>query len=122
MDGCRLVDKDGCLLLRSAPGLRACTAKEAAEPVLVDVLEAASRYWNLASCRSAVTSASMSVWLTLPDDIEKICAFVSATCSGADMCAAGTTQLARGAPGAMKMAWRAAVEVRCVKFREVICF
>jgi hypothetical protein len=96
--------------------------KEAAEPVLVDVPEAASRSWNLASCRSAVTSASMSVWLTLLDDTEKMCAFVSATCSGADMCAAGTIQLARGAPGAMKMAWRAAVEVRCVKFREVICF
>ena len=108
MDGCRLVEKDGCLLLRSAPGLRACTAKEAAEPVLVDVPEAASRSWNLASWRSAVTSASMSVWLTLSDDIERMCAFVSATCSGADMCAAGTTQLTRGSPGAMKMAWRAA--------------
>ena len=108
MDGCRLMDKDGCLLLRSAPGLRACSAKEAAEPVLVDVPEAASRSWNLASWRSAVTSASMSVWLTLPDYIEKMCAFVSATCSGADMCAAGTTQLTRGSPGAMKMAWRAA--------------
>ena len=65
MDGCRLVNKDGCLLLRSAPGLRACTAKEAAEPVLVDVPEAASRSWNLASWRSAVTSASMSVCFVL---------------------------------------------------------
>ena len=108
--------------MRSAPGLRAYTAKEAAGPVLVDVPEAASRSCNLASYRSAVTSASISVWVTLSDDIEKICAFVSATCSGADMCVAGTTQLARGAPGAMKMAWRAAVEVQCLKFREVIYF